>query len=116
VGLGLTASAVRYLRTPLRCSLGRIHEPDWGQPDHSDNQDPENFLHLLILPKPYFREKTACSKYHKTMNVIHICLIFENRAEIARITLRIPPTRFELVSPAPKAGMIDRYTTGVLDE
>ncbi len=26
----------------------------------------------------------------------------------------IPPTRFELVSPAPKAGMIDRYTTGVL--
>ena len=25
----------------------------------------------------------------------------------------IPPTRFELVSPAPKAGMIDRYTTGV---
>jgi hypothetical protein len=26
----------------------------------------------------------------------------------------IPPTRFELVSPAPKAGMIDHYTTGVL--
>ena len=25
----------------------------------------------------------------------------------------IPPTRFGLVSPAPKAGMIDRYTTGV---
>ena len=25
----------------------------------------------------------------------------------------IPPTRFELVSPAPKAGMIDHYTTGV---
>lgn len=28
----------------------------------------------------------------------------------------IPPTRFELVSPDPKSCMIDRYTTGVLDD
>ena len=26
----------------------------------------------------------------------------------------IAPTRFELVSPAPKAGMMDRYTTGLV--
>jgi hypothetical protein len=26
---------------------------------------------------------------------------------------KIPPTRFELVSPDPKSCMIDRYTTGV---
>ena len=32
------------------------------------------------------------------------------------ITLGIPPTRFELVSPDPKSCMIDRYTTGVLDK
>jgi hypothetical protein len=31
-----------------------------------------------------------------------------------QLFVRIPPTRFELVSPAPKAGMIDHYTTGVL--
>lgn len=30
-----------------------------------------------------------------------------------QLSVLIPPTRFELVSPAPKAGMIDHYTTGV---
>ena len=33
---------------------------------------------------------------------------------LTQLSIKIPPTRFELVSPAPKAGMIDRYTTGVI--
>jgi len=33
---------------------------------------------------------------------------------IIDIFRRIPPTRFELVSPDPKSCMIDRYTTGVI--
>jgi hypothetical protein len=41
--------------------------------------------------------------------------IFENEIEITRILFGIPPTRFELVSPDPKSCMIDRYTTGVLN-
>ena len=33
-----------------------------------------------------------------------------------QLFVRIPPTRFELVSPDPKSCMIDRYTTGVFND
>ncbi len=50
------------------------------------------------------------------MNAVHLCLVFENKKEIARVLFGIPPPRFELGSPDPKSCMIDRYTTGVLDD
>ena len=54
-----------------------------------------------------------------TFGTVHysICYVI-HKTKDAMICF-IPPTRFELVSPAPKAGMIDHYTTGVdnvLDE
>ena len=44
-----------------------------------------------------------------------VCMYgYKNKFSIFKTT--IPPTRFELVSPDPKSCMIDRYTTGVLDD